>query len=168
MKTILQWRNAWRIRILALGLIVTMVGVGTQVLVNAVAATPDFLTVKVSAYALQGRMADGNWTHPGACAVSTKQFPFGTIIALYNPDGTFNRQCTAEDTGGAITYGRIDLAMPGDYAAAIHWGVRTMSAQVVRWGWGGADPTAQPSPVAPKPVLPGRIPRRHRLPPGIN
>src|SRR5579859_6675137 len=57
------------------------------------------IPVNVTAYALQGRMADGNWTHFGACAVYTSQFPFGTLINIYNRDGSFNRQCIAEDTG---------------------------------------------------------------------
>jgi hypothetical protein len=100
-------------------------------------------------------MADGNWTYWGACAVYTPEFPFGTVIALYNPDGSFNRQCTAEDTGGAVGYGHIDLAMPGDEAAAVNWGVRYLPAQVLRWGWGnGQSPqfAATPQPATPQPT----------------
>lgn len=93
------------------------------------------IPVNVTAYALQGRMADGNWTHFGACAVYTSQFPFGTLINIYNRDGSFNRQCIAEDTGGAISYGHIDLAFPGDESAAIQWGRQYLYARVARWGW---------------------------------
>lgn len=141
MHDMLSWKNAWRIRIVALGLIVIIVGVGTQVAVNAIAANTGLITLEVSAYSLQERMADGNWTYVGACSVSTAQFPLGTIIAFYNGDGSFNRQCTAEDSAGYIAYGYIELAMPGNQAAAIQWGIRTMSAQVLRWGWGGVAPT---------------------------
>jgi len=141
MHDMLSWENAWRIRIVALGLIVIIVGVGTQVAVNAIAANTGLITLEVSAYSFQGRMADGNWAYAGACSVPTAQFPLGTIIAFYNDDGSFNRQCTAEDSAGHIAYGHIELAMPGNQAAVIQWGIRTMSAQVLRWGWGGVAPT---------------------------
>ncbi len=96
----------------------------------------NLIPVQVTAYTLEGPMADGKWTHVGACAVSTAQFPLGSIIFLYNPDGTFNRQCVAEDTGPGIGSGDIDLAMPGDQAGAIRWGTRHLLAKVVRRGWG--------------------------------
>jgi 3D (Asp-Asp-Asp) domain-containing protein len=96
------------------------------------------IPVQVSAYALEGRMADGKWVHVGACAVSQRQFPLGTILALYNRDGSFNRRCLAEDTGTGIGSGQIDVAMPGDAAGATRWGKRQMWVCVVRWGWGAA------------------------------
>jgi 3D (Asp-Asp-Asp) domain-containing protein len=137
---IFSWKNAWRIRILALGLIVLIVGVGTQVLVNAFAADTNSLMLEVSANSVQGKMADGNWTYAGACSVSPAQFPLGTIIALYKSDGSFDRQCTAEDTTTTINSGHIELMMPGNKAAVRQWGIRTMSAQILRWGWGGPAP----------------------------
>src|SRR5437588_12463578 len=107
-RSALSWKNAWRIRMVALGIIVLMVGTGSQVLVNAVAAladttgtNTDLVTVKVTAYAASGRMADGNRTY----AVSPSQFPLGTIIALYDANGSLVRQCTAEDTNKTIPYG---------------------------------------------------------------
>ena len=96
----------------------------------------NLIPVTVTAYTLEGQMTDGNWTHVGACAVSPAQFPLGSIIALYNPDGTFNQQCTAEDTGPSVGNGDIDLAMPGDEAGATRWGTRHLLAKVVRRGWG--------------------------------
>lgn len=136
----LNWKNAWRIRIVALGCIVLFLGVGSQVLVNAFAADSNTDTgvvpVTVSAYAMNGPMADGNWTHVGACAISPSQFPLGTIIALYNPDGSFNRQCTAEDIDGSIGQGHIDLAMPGNVSGAKNWGMHTLLARVLRLCWG--------------------------------
>lgn len=105
------------------------------------------IPVTVSAYTLEGAMADGKQTHVGACAVSTAQFPLGTILYLYNPDGSFNRQCIAEDTGGSVQVGQIDIAMPGDTAGAVRWGVRHLLARIVRWGWGnGGSPTPLPTP----------------------
>jgi 3D (Asp-Asp-Asp) domain-containing protein len=105
------------------------------------------IPVEVRAYTIEGPMADGKWTHRGACAVSTAQFPLGTILYLYNPYGSFNSQCIAEDTGSDIGYGQIDLAMPDDTAGATRWGVRHLLARVVRRGWGGnGSPTILPTP----------------------
>ena len=94
----------------------------------------NLIPVLVTAYTLEGKMTDGKWTHVGACAVDPAQFPLGSIIALYNPDGTFNRQCIAEDTGPSVGVGDIDLSMPGDSAGAARWGTRHLLAKVVRRG----------------------------------
>jgi hypothetical protein len=140
-RSALSWQNAWRIRIVALGTIVLLVGVSSQVLVNAITAGAPIISLKVTAYASQGRMADGNWTRSGACAVSATQFSLGTVIALYKPDGSFVRQCTAEDTDSNLGYGHINLAMPRNIAAVMHWGERYLLAQVLRFGWGsGGSP----------------------------
>src|SRR5947209_9961585 len=93
LRSALSWKNAWRIRIVALGLIVMLVGVGTQVLVHAVAADAEMMSVKVTVSTRSGLMADGKVTYLGACAVSLAQFPLGTRIALYDADGTFEREC---------------------------------------------------------------------------
>ncbi len=151
LRSALSWKNAWRIRIVTLGCIVLFLGIGSQVLVNAVAATgnPEMTPISVSAYSQNARMADGTWTHTGACAVSLSQFPLGTIIALYNVDGSFNRQCIAEDTASTIDYGSLRLAMPGDTARAIAWGVHNLLARPVRIGWGHDGPPIFPTVVSP-------------------
>ena len=106
------------------------------------------IPVLVRAYTIEGRMADGKWTYLGACAVSTGQFPLGTILYLYNADGSFNRQCLAEDTGGDIAYGQVDLALPSDTAGATRWGIRHLFARVMRWGWNEeGSPTALRTPM---------------------
>lgn len=92
------------------------------------------ISIEAHAYTIQGTMANGKQTHIGACAVSIAQFPLGTILKLYNADKTFNRQCVAEDTGGGIGYGQIDVAMPGDEKGAARWGVRRMWVEVVHKG----------------------------------
>ena len=147
LRSALSWKNAWRIRMVALGIIVLVVGTGSQVLVNAVAAladtagtNTDLITVKVTAYTASGRMADGNWTYSGACSVAQSQFPLGTIIALYDANGSLVRQCTAEDTNKTIPYGDIELAMPGNALSATQWGMRNLSVQVIRLGWGPSGP----------------------------
>jgi 3D (Asp-Asp-Asp) domain-containing protein len=131
-------RHTWYVVVGCLALFVSLASLSSGT-AFAARANPAMMTLKVTAYSDQGVMADGHWTYWGACAVYPPQFPFGTVIALYNSDGSFNRQCTAEDTGGAIGYGHIDLAMPGDEAGASNWGVRYLSAQVLRWGWGNGN-----------------------------
>ncbi len=101
---------------------------------RVLSATPPLIPVNVSVYTIEGIMADGKPTHIGACAVSVAQFPLGTILNLYNSDGSFNRQCLAEDTGNSIGYGEIDLAMPGDSVGATQWGRRHLWARVMRRG----------------------------------
>ena len=143
-----------------LGIIVLCVGIGSQVLVNVIAASADttdidtgLIPVQVTAYTISGKMTDGDQTYLGACAVAQSQFPLGTIIALYAADGRFVRQCTAEDSIKTIHYGQIELAMPGNPSAATQWGVRYLSAQVVRLGWGPAGPpifsTTSATPIPP-------------------
>ena len=146
-RSVLSLENAWRVRMVALGIIVVVVATGSQVLVNAVAAfasttgtNTSLIAVKVTAGDTSGRMADGNWTYAGACAVSPSQFPLGTIIALYDANGSLVRQCTAEDTNKTIPYGDIELAMPGNAPGVTQWGIRNLSARVVRLGWGPAGP----------------------------
>jgi len=149
-------RHTWYVIVGCLTLFVSLASLSSGT-AFAARANPAMMTLKVTAYSDRGAMADGNSTYWGACAVYPPQFPFGTVIALYNSDGSFSRQCTAEDTGGAIGYGHIDLAMPGDEAGASNWGVRYLSAQVLRWGWGnGSIPqpvtTSQPTVMA-RPVV---------------
>jgi len=139
-RSVLSWKHAWRIRTVALGFIVLLVGIGSQMLANAVASGAEPATFKVTVSTESGRMADGNWTHVGACAVSLAQFPLGTTLALYNADGSLAGQCTAEDTSSGIDYGHISLVMPGDIVSAIRWGIRYLAVQVLRLGWGPAGP----------------------------
>jgi hypothetical protein len=146
LRSALSWENAWRIRIAALGFMVLSLGIGSQLLVNAVSAssgmavTTSRAPLKVTAYTTVRQMADGNWTHLGACAVAEAQFPLGTVLALYDADGTFERQCTVEDTDSSIAYDDIKLAMPGDVRGAVQWGVRFLAVQVARLGWGPGGP----------------------------
>jgi len=123
----------------------------TSAAVPTRAATPaniKLIPVHVRAYTIEGMMADGKATHVGACAVSPDQFPLGTVLYLYNKDDhTFNRQCTAEDTGGDIEDGEVDIALPGDSEEATKWGQKDLLARVVRRGWDDNNaPTTLPTP----------------------
>jgi 3D (Asp-Asp-Asp) domain-containing protein len=72
-------------------------------------------TYETTAYCLTGTTASGTYTHWGTVAST---LPFGT--QMYIPgygDGT------AEDTGGAVGAGHVDLWMPS-CSEAIDWGVR--------------------------------------------
>ncbi len=155
-RSVFTVQNAWRVRIVALGCIVLFVGVGSQVLVNALAATsgPEPTIVKVTASTFSGRMTDGNWSYAGACIVSPDQFPLGSIIALYNNDGSFKLQCTAEDSNQTISYGQIGLILPGKTSETQSWGMQYLMVRVLRIGWGKYGPPLPPAttiPVAPLP-----------------
>ena len=143
MRNAVHWSNAWRIRIVVLSMLVIVLGVGSQVLVHAFASGTGMMPVIVSASAEEGVMADGNWTYKGACAVPTAQFPLGTLLDLYNVDGSFNQTCTAEDTADNIPYGHIHLLLPGDRAAADAWGVHALLVHPERWGWDNDGPPPQ-------------------------
>src|SRR5579862_1575605 len=120
MYSALIWKNAWSVRIIVLICMVLFVGIGSQALLNVFATgTTTNMMLKVTAYSQDGRMADGRWTYFGACAVASTQFPFGTIIDLYDQHGDFTLECIAEDTGKGIGNGRISLAMPGDASSAL-------------------------------------------------
>ncbi len=156
-RSVFTVQNAWRVRIVALGCIVLFVGVGSQVLVNALAASsgPDPDTIKVTVSPFAGRMTDGNWSYAGACIVSTDQFPLGSILALSNNDGSFKIQCTAEDSNPAISYGQVSLISPGDPNAAQDWGTQYLEVRVLRNGWGNDGPlTYQFSPLFTAHLLP--------------
>src|SRR5579863_1269872 len=145
-RSVFTVRDAWRVRIVALGCIVLFVGVSSQVLVNALAASNDAgtTTVKVTASAFFGKMADGNWSYAGACAVSPDQFSLGSMIALYNTDGSFNRQCTVEDSNPNIPDNQIVLMMPGNVAVTQKWGTQYLLVRVLRIGWGKSGPLLLP------------------------
>jgi len=64
-------------------------------------------------------MADGNWTHTGACAVSLAQFPLG-LSRSYNIDGSYRYSGEVEDSY-SIEYVTPSSAMPGNTAGTITW-----------------------------------------------
>ncbi len=163
-RSVFTVQNAWRVRIVALGCIVLFVGVGSQVLVNALAATsgPEPNIVKVTASTSSGLMTDGNWSYTGACIVSLDQFPLGSIIALYNSDGSFNLQCTAEDSNQTISYGQIGLIIPGDTSATQRWGTKYLMVHVLRIGWGTYGPPIPPTTISVAPLPPSHFPRSHK------
>lgn len=164
-RSVFTVQNAWRVRIVALGCIVLFVGIGSQVLVNALAASsgPEPNIVKVTASTFSGQMTDGNWSYAGACIVSPDQFPLGSIIALYNSDGSFNRQCTAEDSNQTISYGQIGLIIPDETSATQGWGTKYLMVRVLRIGWGKIGPLLpQSTAILLAPLPPSHFPKSHK------
>jgi 3D (Asp-Asp-Asp) domain-containing protein len=95
--------------------------------------TGGYTTVSVTFYSDQGLMADGNETHLGACAAWIDQFPFGTMLKLYDPSNLKSAaySCTVEDTGTHICKNNIDVSLPGQAQLAIQLGIKSMQLQVV-------------------------------------
>lgn len=128
------WKNTLRARIIALSFMVILVGAGSQILVNSLTASAKMLSVVVTTYHAEGRMADGNWAYTGACADSHGQFPYGTVIALYRGDGQFVRQCVIEDQLAGLPNGHIALAIPDGSNELGNWHQQTLTLQILHWG----------------------------------
>lgn len=88
------------------------------------------IAVSVTAYCLQGRTRRGNLVREGIIAVDRALFPLGREVDLFFGRRTYGR-FLADDTGGAIRGGRIDIWM-SDCTAARRFGRRRGYAQLVR------------------------------------
>jgi 3D (Asp-Asp-Asp) domain-containing protein len=88
------------------------------------------VAVSMTAYCLQGRTRRGNFVRDGIIAVDRALFPLGRDVDLFIGRKTLGRYL-ADDTGGAIKGGRIDVWM-ADCAAARRFGRRRGFAQLVR------------------------------------
>jgi len=88
------------------------------------------VAVSVTAYCLSGTTRRGNQVRDGIIAVDRALFPLGREVELFFGRKSYGR-FMADDTGGAITGGRIDVWM-ADCAAARRFGRRRGYAQSVR------------------------------------
>ena len=88
------------------------------------------IAVSVTAYCLTGTTRRGNPVRDGIVAVDRKLFPLGREIELFFGRKSYGR-FMADDTGGVIKGGRIDVWM-ADCAAARRFGRRRGYAQSVR------------------------------------
>lgn len=87
------------------------------------------IAVTMTAYCLQGRTRRGNLVRDGIIAVDRKLFPLGREVDLFLGQKSYGR-FLADDTGGVIKGGRIDIWM-GDCTAARRFGRRRGYAQLV-------------------------------------
>lgn len=83
------------------------------------------LTFEATAYALRGKMANGQTVHSGAIAADPRILPIGTVVQI-DGMGTF----TVKDTGGAIKGNRIDIWMPSN-AQAMKFGRRHVLLKII-------------------------------------
>ena len=88
------------------------------------------IAVSVTAYCLQGRTRRDNLVRDGIIAVDRKLFPLGHEVDLFFGRTKYGR-FLADDTGGVIKGGRIDVWM-ADCSAARRFGRRRGYAQLVR------------------------------------
>ncbi len=87
------------------------------------------IAVSITAYCLQGRTRRGNLVRDGIIAVDRKLFPLGREVDLFIGRSKYGR-FLADDTGGVIKGGIIDVWMP-DCKAARRFGRRRGYAQLV-------------------------------------
>lgn len=90
------------------------------------------IAVSITAYCLQGRTRRGNLVRDGIIAVDRKLFPLGREVDLFIGRSKYGR-FLADDTGGVIKGGIIDVWMP-DCKAARRFGRKRGYAQLVRGG----------------------------------
>ncbi len=90
------------------------------------------IAVSITAYCLQGRTRRGNLVRDGIIAVDRKLFPLGREVDLFIGRGKYGR-FLADDTGGVIKGGRIDVWM-ADCSEARRFGRKRGYAQLVRRG----------------------------------
>lgn len=90
------------------------------------------IAVSVTAYCLQGRTRRDNLVRDGIIAVDRRLFPLGRDVDLFFGRTKYGR-FRADDTGGAIKGGRIDVWM-ADCGAARRFGRRRGYAQLVSRG----------------------------------
>lgn len=91
------------------------------------------ITGKATAYSGGGLTATGKGVRPGYIAVNPKQIPYGSKLYIITPDGSYiYGYCSAEDTGGFASYGRIttDLYFPS-HGACTAFGVRNVEIYVL-------------------------------------
>ncbi len=88
------------------------------------------IAVSVTAYCLQGRTRRDNLVRDGIIAVDRRLFTLGREVDLFFGRTKYGR-FLADDTGGAIKGGRIDVWM-ADCGAARRFGRRRGYAQLVR------------------------------------
>ncbi len=93
-------------------------------------ASSNWYWFNVSAYCIQGTMADGGWTYAGAVA-SSPGLPFGTLVNVQGMG-----EYVVEDRGGAITWRHLDIWMPS-CKQAIKFGRQWMLVRIDRMGWWG-------------------------------
>lgn len=96
---------------------------------HAADGTP-WVIMNVSAYCLNGVMANGWWVHNGAVA-APPNIPFGSLVEIEGL-GVFR----VEDRGSAITYGHLDVWVPNCWTAE-QFGRRYPAVRLLRYGWFG-------------------------------
>ncbi len=96
LRSALSWQNAWRIRIVALGLITLLVGVGSQVLVNTFAAEAPDTDGYIVSNSSGGAMAAGESAYFGNCVISETHYAPASLMAVSNAGRSFFYWCAAK------------------------------------------------------------------------
>jgi 3D (Asp-Asp-Asp) domain-containing protein len=69
-------------------------------------------------------------------AVNPDQIPIGSIVHIKSDNEQVSGYYVAEDVGGDISTGRIDLYME-DKERALQFGIQSVEIQIIKYGWNG-------------------------------
>ncbi len=84
-----------------------------------------YMDVSATAYVAKGITYTGKKAASGIVAVDPSVIPLGSTLYVKGDYGDFG-VCTADDIGGGIKGGRIDICMDGPLEKLLEFGVRTM------------------------------------------
>jgi 3D (Asp-Asp-Asp) domain-containing protein len=104
----------------------------------SLAAAPDTMRVKATAYCQSGTTKSGLHTRTGVVAADPRVLPVGSVVQII--DGATAGVYTVLDTGAAVKGRKIDIFIP-DCRRARRFGAQTLRVRVLRRGW---DPKSAP------------------------
>jgi 3D (Asp-Asp-Asp) domain-containing protein len=104
----------------------------------SLAAAPDTMRVKATAYCQSGLTKSGLRTRTGIVAADPRVLPVGSVLEIV--EGATAGVYTVLDTGAAVRGRKIDIFIP-DCRRARRFGAQTLRVRVLRRGW---DPKSAP------------------------
>lgn len=124
LRSALSWQNAWRIRIVALGLITLLVGVGSQVLVNTFAAEVPDTDGYIASNSSDVAVAAGNGAHLDTCIIVEVHYAPASLMAVSSADRPLFHRCAAKGKHSTSRSGRTPLSLNGNPPTRVFLGHR--------------------------------------------
>jgi len=104
----------------------------------SLAAAPDTMRVRATAYCQSGTTKSGLRTRTGVVAADPRILPVGSVLRII--EGVTAGVYTVLDTGAAVKGRKIDIFIP-NCRSARRFGAQTLRVRVLRRGW---DPKSAP------------------------